>query len=618
MEQDNLIYVAGNPDLYPLEYYDPDTGDFAGAIPEMLEDFAEASGYAIVYYQPGAEDRRDQLAENQQVDLISGCVAAEGERPYPHTVRRIDLYYAEADGETVTYSLFCTDVSPASFQQEITGYFDSLSRAELGGEVVAALGQEPPGVSLVPVAIGLGAAVLLLAAAVGLVYRRGRKRLQAVLRRLHTGPYNLLTEEGLSERFDVFVNDNNRVLYQLSYFRFAMDKIACLGGKDAPEAFSQIAASAIQNSLGPRDLAMRLGSGDMAVLKYTENVVAAAEWGRKLHRQLQAIPSFGGPFQPDTVALGIYPLRVGDHTFSSALYFARQCALVASETESGFLVGDDTHYRLWDEERQLLQDFSPALSREELQIWIQFLVSSITHESVGGEVCTRWKHPQRGELSPARYIPLLEREGRIWELDYNCLERTCSLLERLDQAGRGTLFFSCNISRATFSKLQFAAQCQEIIARHHFPIANLVLEVTESYMLNPDQQKIMLDNICVLRAAGVRIMFDDFGMGFSSYYDLQSYPMDGLKLDRSLVVQIDSFKGQTLLQSLITAGHALGLTMLAEGVEEPQQADALREIGCDFLQGFLFSVPVPLEEAERQLFQQPVSQKGVNTDDVHP
>ena len=113
-------------------------------------------------------------------------------------------------------------------------------------------------------------------------------------------------------------------------------------------------------------------------------------------------------------------------------------------------------------------------------------------------------------------------------------------------------------------------------------------------------------------------MFDDFGMGFSSYYDLQSYPMDGLKLDRSLVVQIDSFKGQTLLQSLITAGHALGLTMLAEGVEEPQQADALREIGCDFLQGFLFSVPVPLEEAERQLFQQPVSQKGVNTDDVHP
>ena len=147
MEQDNLIYVAGNPDLYPLEYYDPDTGDFAGAIPEMLEDFAEASGYAIVYYQPGAEDKRDQLAENQQVDLISGCVAAEGERPYPHTVRRIDLYYAEADGETVTYSLFCTDVSPASFQQEITGYFDSLSRAELGGEVVAALGQEPPGVS---------------------------------------------------------------------------------------------------------------------------------------------------------------------------------------------------------------------------------------------------------------------------------------------------------------------------------------------------------------------------------------------------------------------------------------------------------------------------------------
>lgn len=618
MEQDNLIYVAGNPDLYPLEYYDPDTGTFAGAIPTMLSDFADASGYEIVYYQPGDEDRRDQLAANQQVDLISGCVAAEGEKPYANTVCRIDLYYAEEDGEPYTYSLFCTNVSPESFQQEIAGYFDSLSRAELGGEVAAALEQPRPGFSFVPVVVGLGAAVLLLAAAVGLVYHRGRKKLQAVIRRLHTGPYGMLTEEGLSERFGAFVNDSNRALYRLFYFRFALDQVEHQGGKDAPGSFSEIAAAAIQNSLGTRDLAVRLDNGDMAVLKYAENAAAADSWGESLHQQLQDTPTCGGPFGPDAVALGIYPLRAGDHALSSALYYARQCALAASGTESGVLVGDESQYRLWDEERQLLQEFSSAIRREELQIWIQFFVSAGEHEIVGGEICTRWKHPQRGELSPGRFIPLLERKGRIWELDYSCLDRTCALLERLDQAGKGALFFSCNISRATFCKPQFVERCQEIIAQYQFPLANLVLEITESYMLTPSQQQAMLDNICALRALGVRILFDDFGVSFSSYYDLQSYPMDGLKLDRSLVIQINTPKGRTLLQSLVTAGHALGLMILAEGIEELQQADALREMGCDIFQGFLFSVPIPLAEAERQLLQPPVNHEEVNTDDVHP
>ena len=384
MEQDNLIYVAGNPDLYPLEYYDPDTGEYAGAIPEMLKSFAGASGYEIVYYQPGPEDRRDELAGNQQVDLISGCLAAEGERPYANTIRRIDLYETQLDGETAAYSLFCTNVAPDAFQKALTAYFGSLSRAALGGEVAAALEQPPPSPSLLPAVAGLGAAVLLLAAAAGVIYRRGRKRLQAVLRRLRVGPYNMLTEQGLADRFGAFVNDNNRVLYQLFYFRFAMDKIACLGGKEAPDAFSQTAASAIRNSLGTRDLAVRLGNGDMAVLKYAENALPAGEWGRKLQRQLQNTPTCGGPFRPDTVSLGVYPLRRGDHTLPDALYYARRCALAASGTEEGMLVGDEAHYRLWDEERQLLLDFSPALAQGELQIWIQFLVSAPRDRRRGG------------------------------------------------------------------------------------------------------------------------------------------------------------------------------------------------------------------------------------------
>ena len=113
----------------------------------------------------------------------------------------------------------------------------------------------------------------------------------------------------------------------------------------------------------------------------------------------------------------------------------------------------------------------------------------------------------------------------------------------------------------------------------------------------------MLCSIVAVRKLGVRVIFDDFGMGFSSFHDLQEYPMDGLKLDKDLVDHMETERGRILLQGLVQTGHRLGMTVLAEGVEEDWQIEALRELGCDVLQGFRFSVPLPAAEAEKRIFE---------------
>mgnify|MGYP005810867495 FL=1 len=116
-------------------------------------------------------------------------------------------------------------------------------------------------------------------------------------------------------------------------------------------------------------------------------------------------------------------------------------------------------------------------------------------------------------------------------------------------------------------------------------------------MQSPQDYDQMLRNIMEIRALGVRIMFDDFGMGYSSFHDLQEYPMDGLKLDKELVERMDTHRGRVILSGLVRTGHDLGLTILAEGVETDRQVQALQQLHCDVLQGFRFSVPNPAGQA---------------------
>ena len=160
---------------------------------------------------------------------------------------------------------------------------------------------------------------------------------------------------------------------------------------------------------------------------------------------------------------------------------------------------------------------------------------------------------------------------------------------------------SCNFSRKTFSSEDFLTRCGEILSRHAFPREMLVAELTESSLFRDQGQA--RKNAQALKDLGLRIALDDFGEGFTSFYDLLEYPVDGVKLDKSLVDNIGRPKGEAILKAMMQVGRDLGLTVLAEGVETDEQVRALREMGCDMIQGYRFFHPVPDWDARRQLLE---------------
>lgn len=271
--------------------------------------------------------------------------------------------------------------------------------------------------------------------------------------------------------------------------------------------------------------------------------------------------------------------------------------------EPGTAGGEDSS-RICEAERELLGDLEHGLASGEFQLYLQFIVDARSYKIVGGEALSRWLHPRKGLLSPDRYVPLFEKEDRIERLDFYNLDQACGLLEKLGRTGGIDVFITCNLSRRSFARADLAERCRAIIGRHGFPRRNLVIEITESGYTGGEEIPQMRGNIQAVRSLGVRVMLDDFGMGYTAFRDLLRFPMDGLKLDKSLVDSMGTETGRIVLEGIVRTGHRLGLTILAEGVETQQQVEELSGLNCDLLQGYLFSQPLPAAEALRQLANQ--------------
>ena len=599
MSAGGLIYIAGNPDLYPLEYYDPDAGTYQGTIPSVLAQFAQESGYDLQYYQPGATDRRAELAENKQVDAVSGCT----DREAVSGAEQVTLFQAEIDGQTVTYSLIFTDSAPEDFVQALRSYLSGVTQPEWTGAMLQSVSQSPQSVSLLPVSIGLGLTVCLLLAALTLSVRRFRRQLRQAERFRSIDPETGLdTMEYLQRRFPAFVHDKNRVLYHVVYFYLDLGHVERLGGHMAATAMRRHASAVLQTRLGPGSAAATASNAGIAAVILAGTTQKAREWALSVLEQIRAFTDEGGNIYPLDAAAGLYSLQPGDHDLNLALFYAEQCARLACREGEGLRLCSQDVCRAFEEERQLLADVSEGFRQEQFRIYLQFYVNASNFEIVGGEMLARWQHNRKGLLLPGQFVPLMEREGLVSRLDYYCLEKVCAFLEMLGRNGVQNFFISCNFARSTITSASFVEKCKEIISRHCFSRELLVFEVTESEKSRDQAQ--MDAHIREMRAFGVRVLFDDFGVGFSSFHDLQESDMDGLKLDKYLVENISTPQGRSILNAMVQAGHELGLTILAEGVEQAVQAQVLQQLGCDVLQGFYFSRPMPAEQSAQKIIKQ--------------
>ncbi len=242
-----------------------------------------------------------------------------------------------------------------------------------------------------------------------------------------------------------------------------------------------------------------------------------------------------------------------------------------------------------------------AIERGELMLYYQPKVDPQQGRVHGLEALLRWRHPERGLISPAVFVPLAERFGLIGAMGNWVIDEACAQLARWEAQGLRCRV-AVNLSPHQLRRPDLATRIHDALDRHGLQPSALVCEITESAMMeNLHAERAVLDQIAAL---GVWLSIDDFGTGYSSLAHLRNIPARQLKIDRSFVTDLAAnADAQAVLDAIVRLAHALRMQVVAEGVETQAQADALTRLGCDLLQGFLFARPMPADEVPRWLAQ---------------
>lgn len=374
------------------------------------------------------------------------------------------------------------------------------------------------------------------------------------------------------------------LLVDLQHFREINDRF---GIRVADRLLSQVARR-LQRLAPPQSLLCRVAADDFALL-LPELPLSLDAWSRNLQQELMK------PYQVEEHRIQI-PVFLG-----IAHGKAKDAERLLSHAEAALAQGkrQQQHCTLFDpaldaklKRRQLIAAQLPlAIKSAELTAVYQPIICTHSNRLHGAELLCRWPHPEFGMISPDEFIPLAEELGLIGQLGQLMLELGCAQLARW-QVAAPDLVLSINLSPLQFRDPELCPQIFDCIARHGLAPWQLELEITEGVLMeNADEIE---SNLASLIEAGFQLAIDDFGTGYCSLAYLPRLQVATLKLDKSFTQGLATNQATTaIVRSVIGLGHELGIKITAEGVETPEQQAWLVQVGCDRLQGYLFSRPLP-------------------------
>ncbi|MBM1204575.1 putative bifunctional diguanylate cyclase/phosphodiesterase [Pseudomonas fragi] len=378
----------------------------------------------------------------------------------------------------------------------------------------------------------------------------------------------------------------------LDNFRHAND---ALGHQAGDRLILQVVAR-LKSQLEACDQLARLGSDEFALLINTHRAPERAEWMAERITEVMAEPYWvDGESLLIGCSLGIAHARA--NAGADPLMWHAHIAMQQAKSTQGctFHVFNERINRNARSLADLESELRRALRRDELELHYQPRLDLGTGHIVGLEALVRWRHAERGLLAPSEFVPLAEQSGLIVPLGYWVISRALRDMQALRERGLEPLHMAVNLSFRQFQDSQLLSTLSRLITERGVEAQWLEFELTETAVMR--RSDLVKQTMDALGRLGVRFSLDDFGTGFSSFVHLNSLPIALLKIDKSFVGGMESREeNRKLVHAMINLAHNLKLEVVAEGVETPEQLALLRDFGCDQVQGYFISKPLPLAE----------------------
>lgn len=441
--------------------------------------------------------------------------------------------------------------------------------------------------------------VAIIVAAFMIIYINNKfkmnKRLKAI------AYYDMLTGARSVEKFRIDANailDKHKqskfVLFymDIDHFKYINDSFGYSIGNDL---LCHIARCA-EKTLSSNEVFARLSADNFIFMINGDDEQHIQDVICQLDKEIQTFSPMQEASHVVTVSVGIYRLISPNEELYTVLDKANTARKsVKDKHESAYAYYDENMYKQMADEIEIVETMQHALDEREFVLYLQPKCHLSDNSISGAEALVRWRHHDKGIISPDKFIPLFEKNGFITKIDFFIFEEVCHALRYMIDEGYDVYPVSINLSRVHMKSREFIETLTAIAEKHCIPLSLLELELTETVILQNIDELLIIMN--TLKDIGFILSMDDFGTGYSSLNLLKELPVDVLKIDRSFFNENEATEREkTIMRDIVAMAHHLDMKVVSEGVETQRQRDLLTEINCDMAQGYLFARPMPIEE----------------------
>ncbi|MBC7378745.1 MAG: EAL domain-containing protein, partial [Burkholderiaceae bacterium] len=363
-----------------------------------------------------------------------------------------------------------------------------------------------------------------------------------------------------------------------------------LGYSFGDQLLIAVAKRLTQQDMRAGDMVARLGGDEFAVMLTGSSAEVAVAVAQRIAKSFELPLAFEEQTVDMSASMGIacFPQHAQD---VDALLSRAEVAMYAAKSRTTLMqVYDASLDSSSTETLSMLSELRNAVAQGELRLFLQPKISLATGHVVAAEALVRWQHPQRGLVPPLEFIPFAEQTGFVRQLTMWMFEESARITQTLADLGAG-FKLAINLSTRDLLDLEFPARLDAVLAKYALPASAFCLEITESAIMDDPQRAQSTLNL--LSQRGFKLSIDDFGTGYSSLAYLKSLPVDELKIDKSFVMNMETDEDDAkIVRSTVDLAHNLGLTVVAEGVENALIWDKLKALHCDEAQGYFMSKPI--------------------------
>ena len=585
----DYLYIAGDPDNYPIEYYDEDAKAYKGIIPDLLSKISEHSGLNFVYIN-GNKNERFEMGENLQADIISSIE----ENTY-YGKDYLELISYEKNGETKKTGLVFTTIADDGEIFAIKTAANKISEALKNG-IYLSYSSQTSKTSYKWLIGTLMLSFILLTFILFLFLQIRRMRKENKVDKMtdtETGMGNL---QFFKYHFRYTIGDISRNLYHVAYIILDSSYLRSYHGDSSFDEVLKYTASVLSENTGDREIAARITENGFAIAYQATNDEDAKIRLKEVMDKLNSFEGMKDKSNKLVFHAAAYHLVQTDRNCEILLFNLRKNCNRIFGTDKQIMYCDTRSMNMVQEEKKITESILKGFENNEFKMYLQFIVDNKTKQIVSAEALSRWDSPAKGLIGPGKYIVNMEMAGLISRHDFYMFELACRQLEKWNGSEFENIALSCNFTRITLSEENFIDKLKIISNGYDFDKSKIAIEITED-AIEKDRET-ATKNVRLCKELGFRIYLDDLGSGYTSLANLCDYPIDVVKIDRDILLKTENDKGKDLFTGIVALAHSLNIKVICEGVETEEQNSLVSESDCDYVQGWHYSKALPIEECE--------------------